>query len=107
MIGLFSQTALNFQQVADSLGDYTDCAKVLGYLYNCEILEEDSIVSWFNKDAGDGIKAQVILHFKSFLHLLSFVYFLRKICKLSSTGYKQQTKSQMNLIEVLDDKHLL
>jgi hypothetical protein len=55
--------------VADSLGNHADCAKVLGYLYNSEILEEDSIVSWFNEDAGDGIKAQVIFHYKTLLLL--------------------------------------
>lgn len=75
MTRLFSQTALNFQQVADSLGDYTDCAKVLGYLYNCEILEEDSIVSWYNNDAGDEIKGQVILHFKSFCAFIKLCIF--------------------------------
>jgi len=61
---IYSLNTRHFQQVADSLGNHADCAKVLGYLYNSEILEEEPIVSWFNEDAGDGIKAQVIIYYK-------------------------------------------
>jgi hypothetical protein len=47
---------------------------VLGYLYNSEILEEDSIVSWFNEDAGDGIKGQVTIHYKIILLVIKLCY---------------------------------
>jgi hypothetical protein len=61
--------------VADSLGNHADCAKVLGYLYNSEILEEEPIVSWFNEDAGDGIKAQVIFYYKIILLFIKLCIF--------------------------------
>jgi hypothetical protein len=45
--------------VAEETNTLKECARILGFLYNSEILEEGFIISWFEDEAGDKIKEQV------------------------------------------------